>query len=293
MSLAMIVGSPSSLVFPNQDLKWSLDGSLAGACCMSTAILRHLHQIEPDQGQHFQKDLAMLNKHMGSMLKSHQAWSATHPPAQIKIQSASNNFTQHSKTAFGLLLGNIHTNPPWNHQFFIFLDTFPLHSPKLNSVEFRETVDREIDAWNYLRGVLKRGSIPLNYVEELLIPLTKTANRLDVESGWPANLNKHSYLTVPAVVELLVDSYFRSQPKAKNSLEECLVLTHPHHQIFGLTPNFFLTCFFLSNESFFVVYLLRELIQSGKAIRNSALNGLWAIKRRPYSSKNKVTSFTL
>lgn len=137
--------------------------------------------------------------------------------------------------------------------------------------------------------MLKRGSIPLNYVEEFLIPLTKTANRLDVESGWPANLNKH-YLTVPAVVELLVDSYSRSQPKAKNSLEECLVLTHPHRQIFGSTPNFFLTCFFLSNESFFVVYLLRELIQSGRAIGNSALNVLWAIKRRPYSSKNKVTS---
>jgi len=227
-------------------------------------ILRHLHQTDPE-GQHVQKELAMLNKHMGDIRKSYQAWQ--HRALVVELlgdsskeidfvnqvlkidaknyhtwtyrQSLLCRYNQPEMWAGelssieGLLVDDIRNNSAWNHRFFIVFDTLPLHSPKLTAEEFKAIVHREIEftkqqilkapnnpsAWNYLRGVLKRGSIPLNSVEEFAIPLTKTADELDAESAWPADLNKHSDLPVPAAVELLADSYSGSQSKAKNALE--------------------------------------------------------------------------
>ncbi|POW20830.1 hypothetical protein PSHT_03053 [Puccinia striiformis] len=255
-------------------------------------ILKHLHQTDPE-GKHIQKELGMLNKYMGDMRKSYQAWQ--HRALMVELledvskeiafvdkvlkadtknyhtwtyrQSLLCRYNQPEMWAGelsaieGLLVEDIRNNSAWNHRFFLSFDTFPLHSPDLTPEQFTKIVDREIEftkqqilkapnnpsAWNYLRGVLRRGSRGLNSVEEFVIPLTKTAHELDAENSWPIDLNKRSDLPVPAAVELLADIYSESQSKIKQALEVCLFsppsdsLVHPSQvnvtQLFTLYPS--------------------------------------------------------
>ncbi|PLW52094.1 hypothetical protein PCASD_02062 [Puccinia coronata f. sp. avenae] len=226
--------------------------------------LKHLHQSDPE-GQHLQKELAMLNEQMGNMRKSYQAWQ--HRALMVELlgdcskeiefvdqvlkRDAKNYHTwtyrqsllcQYNRPEMwagelscvqALLVEDIRNNSAWNHRFFIVFDTFPLHSPTLTSDELKAIVNREIDfteqqilkapnnpsAWNYLRGVLKRGSVPLNTVEDFVVPLTKTVQELDAGNAWPADLNKHSDLPAPAAVEFLADSYAESQANVQQALE--------------------------------------------------------------------------
>ncbi|KAA1129111.1 CAAX geranylgeranyltransferase alpha subunit [Puccinia graminis f. sp. tritici] len=68
--------------------------------------------------------------------------------------------------------------------------------------------------------VLKRGSIPLNTLEDFVLPLTKTRLELETQpSGWPTGLNTQSDLPVPAAVELLANIYAQSQAKTQIALE--------------------------------------------------------------------------
>ncbi|POV96756.1 hypothetical protein PSTT_15473 [Puccinia striiformis] len=217
-------------------------------------ILKHLHQTDPE-GKHIQKELGMLNKYMGDMRKSYQAWQ--HRALMVELledvskeiafvdkvlKADTKNY--HTWTYRQSLLcrynqpemwlGNyqlskdIRNNSAWNHRFFLSFDTFPLHSPDLTPEQFTKIVDREIEftkqqilkapnnpsAWNYLRGVLRRGSRGLNSVEEFVIP-----PRIRRRNSWPIDLNKRSDLPVPAAVELLADIYSESQSKIKQALE--------------------------------------------------------------------------
>lgn len=132
-----------------------------------------------------------------------------------------------------LLADDIRNNSVWNHRFFLVFDTTPFHNPQITPEEMKILFEREIkftkqqilkvpnnpSAWNYLRGVLERGSIQLSSVQDFVIPLTKTAQQLDAENSWPADLNRHSNLPAVAAVELLADIYSESLSKANDSLK--------------------------------------------------------------------------
>ena len=138
-------------------------------------ILKHLHTTDPE-GQHIQQELAMLNKYMGDMRKSYQAWQ--HRALMVEMlkdvskeiafvdqvlkadaknyqtwtyrQSLLCQYNQPEMWAGELptiermLAEDIHNNSVWNHRFFVVFDTFPLHTPGLTSAQFAETVDREV-----------------------------------------------------------------------------------------------------------------------------------------------------
>ncbi|PLW08565.1 hypothetical protein PCANC_24540 [Puccinia coronata f. sp. avenae] len=222
---------------------------------LTTLILpvqpRALHRLSDPEGQHLQKELAMLNEQMGNMRKSYQAWQ--HRALMVELlgdcskeiefvdqvlkRDAKNYHTwtyrqsllcQYNRPEMwagelscvqALLVEDIRNNSAWNHRFFIVFDTFPLHSPTLTSDELKAIVNREIDFTNQQILKAPNNPIPLNAVEDFVLPLTKTAQELDAGNAWPADLNKRSDLPAPAAVELLADSYAESQANVQQALE--------------------------------------------------------------------------
>ncbi|MBW0498601.1 hypothetical protein O181_038316 [Austropuccinia psidii MF-1] len=131
-----------------------------------------------------------------------------------------------------LLNEDIRNNSAWNHRFFIVFDAAFLQNPALTTEEFNSLVSKEIEftksqihkapnnpsAWNYLRGILKRGRLPLSLVQDFVIPLTKTAQVLTDEDSWPIDLNKQADLPVVGAIEFLADIYAASPSSANDAI---------------------------------------------------------------------------
>ncbi|KAI9619183.1 hypothetical protein H4Q26_011863 [Puccinia striiformis f. sp. tritici PST-130] len=188
-------------------------------------ILKHLHQTDPE-GKHIQKELGMLNKYMGDMRKSYQAWQ--HRALMVELledvskeiafvdkvlKADTKNY--HTWTYRQSLLCRYNQPEMWAGNYQLSKDCWW----RILGITRLGTSTNNPSAWNYLRGVLRRGSRGLNSVEEFVIPLTKTAHELDAENSWPIDLNKRSDLPVPAAVEPLADIYSESQSKIKQALE--------------------------------------------------------------------------
>ncbi|KAH9807870.1 hypothetical protein DFH28DRAFT_1000937 [Melampsora americana] len=116
-----------------------------------------------------------------------------------------------------LLENDIRNNSAWNHRFFIQFETNQLHDPNADIKSLAATevewtkrqiykAPNNLSAWNYLRGVLKIGEIPLSALDDFVIPLTKSSAILSLEIGWPTELNPQSDLPVVNAVEFLADS---------------------------------------------------------------------------------------
>ncbi|KAA1122263.1 CAAX geranylgeranyltransferase alpha subunit [Puccinia graminis f. sp. tritici] len=178
------------------------------------------------------KEIEFVNQVLKADAKNYHTW--TYRQSLLCRYNEPEMWAGELTTTERLLEEDVRNNSVWNHRFFTVFDTFPLHTPGISSSEFAQIVQREIQftkhqilkapnnpsAWNYLRGVLKRGSIPLNTLEDFVLPLTKTRLELETQaSGWPTGLNTQSDLPVPAAVELLANIYAQSQAKTQIALE--------------------------------------------------------------------------
>ncbi|KAI8454683.1 protein prenylyltransferase [Phakopsora pachyrhizi] len=133
-----------------------------------------------------------------------------------------------------LIEKDLRNNSAWNHRFFISFESFKIRehdkeflssSDVLDSVVQREiqyTKDQIFkspnnpSAWNYLRGVLKRGSVSFNDLRDFVIPLTKRREELEL-MGWPEELNLQSQLPAVGAVEFLADIYLLDQKQSQSA----------------------------------------------------------------------------